>query len=438
MVNVIAVRSETKSRWERRTPLTPAAVRRLVKDRGFEVIVQPSARRVFHDKEFVRAGATLSSDLSPAGVVLGVKEIPPDLLQPGTAYMFFSHVIKGQSYNMPMLARLMELGCTLIDYEAVTDEGGRRLIFFGRFAGLAGMIDSLWALGKRWACEGISTPLAGIDTAHEYESLDEAKHSIREAGKMISRNGLPEAVAPVIVGITGYGNVASGVREILAELPTVQLDPAEVEGVARSGDPARDRIYQVTYAEEDVVAPQDPGHRFGLQDYYDHPEVYEARFSAHLPHLTLLMNCNYWDRRYPRLVTREDVRRLFCADNPPRLRVIGDLSCDIEGSVECTLECTDPGNPVYVYDPETRTIAHGVEGNGPVILAVDILPSELPRDASEAFSETLASFVPALARADFGRPFEALDLPAELLRSVIVHRGELTPSYRYLKAHLRG
>jgi alpha-aminoadipic semialdehyde synthase len=148
------------------------------------------------------------------------------------------------------------------------------------------------------------------------------------------------------------------------------------------------------------------------------------------------MNCNYWDERYPRLVTKDGLRAMWSGEGTPRLRVIGDLGCDVEGAIECTLKCTEPSDPVYVYDPIEGAISSGVDGNGPVVLAVDILPAELPREASEAFSSALAHFLPSLARADFSVPFSELDLPPELLAAVIVHHGELTPDYRYLEAHL--
>ncbi len=148
------------------------------------------------------------------------------------------------------------------------------------------------------------------------------------------------------------------------------------------------------------------------------------------------MNCNYWDERYPRLVTKDQLRKMWSGDTPPRLRVIGDLGCDIEGAVECTLKCTEPSDPIYVYDPIEGTISSGVDGSGPVVLAVDILPAELPREASEEFSSTLAPFLPALAQADFDVPFSELALPPELLGAVIAHRGELTPDYAYIEEHL--
>jgi alpha-aminoadipic semialdehyde synthase len=433
MPGTIAIRRETKSPLERRTPVTPELVDRLVRSSGIEVLVQPSARRVFHDKEYVRAGATMAENLGDSKVILGVKEIPPDLFQPNTAYVFFSHVIKGQPYNMPMLAKMLELGCTLIDYEKICDQDGRRLIFFGRFAGLAGMIDSLWALGQRLRREGYPTPLAEIEPAHAYASLDDAKIAVREAGERIASEGLPEELTPLIIGVAGYGNVAGGVREILAELPNRELEPGNI--VTISEEPSPHCFYQCTFREEHLVERTD-GRAFKLQNYYDHPERYRSVFDQHLAHLTILMNCNYWDDRYPRLVTKKQLKDLWSADTPPRLRVIGDLGCDVEGAVECTLKCTEPSDPVYVYDPLEGTISSGVDGSGPVVLAVDILPAELPREASEEFSSTLSPFLQALAEANFDVPFSELALPPELLGAVIAHRGELTPDYRYIEDHL--
>ncbi len=434
MAGVIGVRRETKSTWERRTPVTPELARHLVADSGLSVLVQPSGRRVFHDKEYVRAGAATPSDLSDAPVILGVKEIPPDALQARTTYLFFSHVIKGQSQNMPMLARLKDLECTLIDYELVRDEKDRRLIFFGRFAGLAGMIDTLWALGARLRSEGVRSAFESLEQAHAYATLQDAKAAVREVGEEIRTHGLPAGLAPLIIGVAGYGNVARGVQEILAELPIRSADPTELHSL--SAEDTAHCIIEATFKEEHLVVPRDGGRHFDLHNYYAHPEHYRSRFSEDLPKLTVLMNCNYWDQRYPRLVTKDDLRRLYDTDDRPRLKVIGDLGCDIEGAVECTLKCTAPGEPVYVYDPERGTISAGVDGPGPVILAVDILPAELPREASEEFAAALGRFLPAIAKADYEVPFDRLNLPPEILRAVILHRGRFTPDFTYLQAHL--
>lgn len=432
----IGVRRETKSPWERRCPITPELARRLISSSAVDVLIQPSARRVFPDSDYTRVGATVTTGLAEANIVIGVKEIPPDLLRPKTAYLFFAHVIKGQPANMPMLKRLMELGCTLIDYEKIVDDDGRRLVFFGRFAGLAGMIDSLWALGQRLKIEGFHTPLADLAPAHHYENLEAAKTAIRSAGERIASDRLPDGLPPVVIGLAGYGNVAKGAREILAELPTRAVAPADLPGL--DAEPSASCFYQTTFKEEHIVVPRESAAGFDLQDYYRNPENYKSDFTRYLPHLTVLMNCNYWDKRYPRLVTIDDLEQLHRGPGAPRLRVIGDLGCDVGGAIQCTTKCTEPGDPVYVYDVATGEVASGFEGNGPAVLAVDILPSELPFEASEEFSKALAPILPALARADFSRPFDSLDLPAEIVRAVIVHQGELTPDFAYLTEHLVG
>jgi alpha-aminoadipic semialdehyde synthase len=308
------------------------------------------------------------------------------------------------------------------------------LIFFGRFAGLAGMIDSLWALGQRLRREGFPTPLAAIEPAHAYESLDEAKIAIREAGEQIASMGLPEELLPLTIGVAGYGNVAGGAREILAELPTREVTPENLADVIEN--PSPHCFFQTTFREEHLVEPKDLGDDFELQDYYDHPEKYRSVFDRYLPYLTVLMNCNYWDERYPRLVTRDQLRDMWSGETEPRLRVIGDLSCDVEGAIECTLKCTEPADPVFVYEPAAGTIVPGIDGNGPVVLAVEILPAELPREASEEFSEALGHFIPALARADYSVPFADLALPPELKGAVIAHGGELAPDYDYISEFL--
>ncbi|HEY66899.1 MAG TPA: hypothetical protein G4N97_01335 [Thermoflexia bacterium] len=433
----IGIRREDKSIWERRVPIIPQHVRQLQEEYGIEVWVQPSEIRVFRDEEFAQAGARVEEDISPCPVVFAVKEIPAHFFQPGHTYVFFAHVIKGQPYNMPMLRRMLELGCQLIDYEKVTDERGRRLIFFGRHAGLAGMIDTLWALGQRLNLEGIPNPFSDLCQTYHYGSLAEAKAAVLALGERIAREGLPEQITPLICGFAGYGNVFRGANEIIELLPVREIQPHEVATVALSSDYARDVIYKVVFKEEHTVEPISPEHRFDLQDYYDHPEKYRSCFHTYLPYLTVIVNCVYWEAKYPRLVTKADLKRLYRGPEPPRLRVIGDISCDIEGAMECTVKCTEPGDPVFVYDPFEDRAIDGFEGQGPVVLAVDILPSELPRDASEYFSGVLMKYVPAIAQADYAAPFEELALPPEIKRAVIVHQGELTPNYRYLEEHAR-
>jgi saccharopine dehydrogenase (NAD+, L-lysine-forming) len=434
---MIGILRESKNRWERRVPLTPDHVAVLTQGQHLRVLVEPSEIRAFSEKAYEEAGASVSSDLSPCRVVLGVKEIPLDRLEHGKAYAFFAHVAKGQKHNMPMLRRLMELGCSLVDYERIVDDRGRRLIFFGLQAGHSGMIDTLWALGRRLRHEGIRpNPFEEIRQALDYATLADAQTAVSAAGERILSEGLPEALTPFVCAFTGYGNTYRGAAEVFDLLPFREIAPTEVPLLAGAGSPDRHAVYKAVFHEEHTVEPASPWDRFDLQDYYAHPERYRPIFSKYLPHLSVLVNCVYWEPKYPRLVTLEALRELFGGQDPPRLKVIGDISCDIGGSVECTVRSTDSGDPLFVYDPLTGRDTLGIEGRGPVVLAVDNLPCELPVDASQHFGDMLLPFVPALARCPWDEPLERLPLPPEILRAVIVHRGKLAPFYVYLERHL--
>ncbi|UCH77600.1 MAG: hypothetical protein JSU81_07645, partial [Candidatus Coatesbacteria bacterium] len=384
----IGLRREDISRWERRAPLTPREVARLVAG-GLPVDVQSSEVRVFEDIAYREAGASVVENLERCNVIFAVKEIPPDVILPDKTYVFFAHVVKGQAANMPMLARLRAERCSLVDYERIVDAEGRRLVFFGRFAGLAGMIDTLWALGKRLAHEGRATPFADLRPAWEYDDLAEARRAVEEVGRRLAAEGCGRDLAPLVVAFAGYGNVSGGAQEILGLLPTEEVAPAEVATLAARGDASEKVVYKTVLKEEHLVEPVAPVAAFDLADYYDFPAKYRPVLANFLGHITVLVNCIYWDPRYPHFVTKADLAKLFGAAEAPRLRVIGDLSCDVEGGIEATVKATDPEAPLYVYDVELREAVDGVAGRGPVILAVFNLPAEIPLDASEYFGRQL-------------------------------------------------
>lgn len=435
MTALIGVRREDKSDWERRVPITPQDAAEL-QAQGIQIIVQSSAIRAFSDQEFAAAGVPVQQDLGPCSLIFGIKEMPEAFFEPGKSYVFFAHVIKGQPYNMSMLQRMLNLGCTLIDYERVVDDKNRRLIFFGWHAGVAGMIDTLWALGQRLAWEGLPTPLAALRQTLHYHDLTEVRKALAEVRARIEEEGLPEELTPLIVGVAGYGNVSRGAQEILDLLPVIEIEPEEVPALAARGNASRHHLYKTVFKEWHMVEPKEPGATFELQDYYQHPEKYRGTFEQYLPYLTVLTNAIFWTERYPRLVTRDFLRELFAGPSRPPLRVIGDISCDVEGAVQVTVKATEPGDPIYVYDPTTGKVTDGHEGEGVVIMAVDILPSELPREASTDFSRILRPFIPALAAADMSVPFAECNLPPEIKRAVIAYQGELTPDYRYIKEFL--
>ena len=434
MSQYIGIRREDKNKWERRVPLVPVHVKELKENHQLQTIIQPSPIRCFSDETYEQAGAIVQEDLSDCNVIFAVKEIPKELFEHQKTYIFFSHIIKGQKYNMPMLKVMMQKQCTLIDYEKIVDEHNRRLIFFGRYAGIAGMVDTLWAFGQRLQqYHNIKTPFAQIKKTYQYPDLQTLKNHLTDIGKQIEREGINEKLVPLIVGFAGYGNVSKGSQEIIDLFPFVELQPTQIS--TAFDDPSNTCIYKVVFKEEDMVRPKDPTQKFMLQEYYDHPERFESKFQQYLPNLSILMNCIYWDARYPRLLSKSYLKDNIHSDMF-RLHIVGDISVDINGAIQPTYKVTTPEQPVYVYSPDTETYSDGLAGEGLAIMAVDNLPCELPKDASTAFSEVLWHFVPDILHADYTVPFADLKLPPEIKNAVILYQGRLTPPYQYINNFL--
>ncbi|NDJ52463.1 MAG: hypothetical protein GYB68_05170 [Chloroflexi bacterium] len=450
--NRIGIRKEDESRrFERRAPLTPEVIRSLIAmypDASF--LIERSERkgyayeRAYKDQEYEDAGAALVEGLSDADVIMGIKEVGLEHLMPDKVYTFFSHTYKGQRENMPLLRKLMQLRCTLIDYEMIVqdveDEDYEfnqlpRDVYFGDFAGYVGIVDTLHALGQRLDYEGIANPFSAVKAAIDYHgeqpgfgSFAVALAAMQDLGDQIRYKGLPDAIAPLIIGVTGGGHSASGVMHMLERLPMIVIKPEELLHFTPSAEEAGHHVY---------VVPFRRSHR--------PPQVSPDTFESYLTHLTVLMNCIKWSDHEPRLVTRSFLKRLFAGSNQPTLRVVGDISGDPNGSVEVT-KATYADHPVFVYEPAqddpsqdwsddlaALTTRYGVDGHGLVVMAVYNLPTSFPREASAAFSDRLSRYVPSLLTTDFQKEFEDLSLSRPLKRATILHKGRLTPDYMYLK-----
>ncbi|MBN1830141.1 MAG: hypothetical protein JW884_13505 [Deltaproteobacteria bacterium] len=432
----IGIRSEDKSPWERRSPLIPKDIQAL-REQGISIVVQASAHRVFSDNDFRSAGIPVQTSLKDCDIIIGIKEIPKDMFEFRKIYLFFAHVIKGQPYNMPMLERMMELETTLLDYERIVDGNNRRLIFFGRHAGMAGMINTLWALGQRLEEENIENPFSVLRQAKNYRNLEEAREELDRVAEVIRTRGIPEILNPLIVGFTGYGNVSQGAQDIFDILPFRSIEPEAPEDIMLNDPASRHVLYKIVFREKHMVQSIDGSQSFDLNHYYrEGVKKYRSQFYRYLPQLTVLVNGIYWDARYPRLMTIEDCRNLWNGTVPPKLKVIGDITCDPGGSIECTVESTSPDDPVYVYDPRNGVISHGFKGWGPLVMAVDILPTEIPYESSCYFSSILREYIPLIAAANYKDDFARLTMIPELKGAMILHRGTLTPDYRYLRKHL--
>ena len=436
MAICLGLRREDKNKWERRVPLIPSHVQELLEEHSVSITLQPSPNRIFADNDYIQAGATINEDLFSCQIILAVKEIPISLLLPNKIYAFFSHTIKGQSENMPMLKKMMELGDTLIDYEKIVDDNGARMVLFGRQAGQAGIIETLWALGQRLLTEGVPNPFSVLRQAYQYSSLVEAKEHFQKLGWSIRNEGLEASLVPMVCGFAGYGSVSKGAQELFDLLPHEEIAPEDVHSLFLNKTFVSNKLYKVVFEEKHMVVPLSSKEVFELQDYYDNPEKYRSNFETFLSDLTVLVNCIYWTPRYPRLVTLPALKALWSSSQTPRLKVIGDISCDIKGSIECTLRATTPDNPVFVYDPIDNTSKDGFEGRGVAVMAIDNLPAEISLESSISFSFSLKSLIPPLINADYSRSFDLCTLPPELKRAVILYKGELTPDFKYLEQYI--
>jgi len=240
----------------------------------------------------------------------------------------------------------------------------------------------------------------------------------------------------VVVGFAGYGNVSRGAQSILDLLPHKVIAPNTLVEMAESFSADTGHIYKVVFKEEDMVKPRQGG--FNLQEYYDSPQKYESRFQDYLPFLQVLVNCIYWTEDYPRLVTRQYLKDQTVLQSNLNLRVIGDISCDIEGSIEITRKATKPDHPCFTYMAADDAFQDGVARQGVTVMAIDNLPCEFPRESSESFSNVLKDFVSEIVNADFQGNFSQLPLSGPLKKALILHNGGFTDDYEYMKGFLTG
>ena len=290
------------------------------------------------------------------------------------------------------------------------------------------MIETLHAYGKKLSLQGIQNPLEQVKQAYEYDSVEEAKSHIRIIGEEIKQSGLP---APAVFGFTGYGNVSQAAQEILDLLPVVEIIPDDLSSQYELASRDTRNVYKVVFREEHIVKRKTGD--FELQDYYNHPENYTSCFTQFLPFLSVVVNCIFWTEDYPRLITREYLSR----DTQIPLIVIGDISVDIEGSIEITNKATYPDKACYTFDPAKNTYEDGIADGGISIMAIDNLPCEFPRESSAAFSEILKRYIPEILNADYHQPMEDLELSYPIKKALILKKGVLTTEYQYMEEFLR-
>uniref|UniRef100_A0A8C2XFK3 Aminoadipate-semialdehyde synthase n=1 Tax=Cyclopterus lumpus TaxID=8103 RepID=A0A8C2XFK3_CYCLU len=379
---VMAIRREDINPWERRAPLAPKHVKELTAA-GVKVLLQPSNRRAIHEKDYMRAGAVLQEDLSEASLILGVKRPPEEKVIPQKTYAFFSHTIKAQEANMGLLDDLLKKDVRLIDYEKMVDANGFRIVAFGHWAGIAGMINILHGLGLRFLALGHHTPFMHIGMAHNYRNVSQAIQAVRDCGYVISMGLMPKSIGPVTFCFTGTGNVSKGAQDILNELPVEYVEPHELKDVSETGDMTK--VYATVLSRHHHLMRKSDGF-YDPMEYEDHPELYTSHFRTSVaPYTTCLINGIYWDPQTPRLLRRLDAQKLMRPKTSPsategspglphKLLAICDISADTGGSIDFMNECTTIDKPFCMYDADQH-IDHDRYGAGnPCVTPVGVTP----------------------------------------------------------------
>jgi alanine dehydrogenase len=396
----IGIVREGKIPHDKRVTLTPAqCVEAMALYPQLNIVVQPSPIRVYKDSEYRSAGITLQEDLSDCDVLIGVKEVNIADLIPHKKYFFFSHTYKQQPYNKALLRAILDKKIQLIDFELLT-KNGERVIAFGRYAGIVGMYNGLKGYGKKI-----------------HQNKMEPAHTRHNKKEMIEELEKLEYDHPIKILITGHGRVAGGAVEVLNAAHIKRVRPEDF--ITKNYD---HNVFTQLNVEHYTSRKSDGG--FDLAEFYADPSGYKSEFMRYAKYADLYVACHYWDSKGPYLFTREDAR-----SKDFNIKMIADISCDIDGPVASTLRSSSIDDPYYGYDPINEKEADFFDANTIGVMAVDNLPCELPRDASKSFGKSfLAHILPALMTGD---PDGIIERASETGLD-----GKLKPRFKYLEDYV--
>lgn len=441
---IIAIRREDQSVWERRAPLSPANVKRLTSKENLKVIVQPSNRRAYPMQAYLNAGAIIQEDISEASVIFGVKQVPVDHLIPNKTYCLFSHTIKAQESNMALLDAILEKNIRLIDYEKLMDESGQRIVAFGKYAGVAGMVNILHGLGLRLLALGHHTPFMHIGPPHNYRNSSMARQAIRDSGYEISLGLMPKSIGPLTFIFTGSGNVSQGAQEVFQELPCEYVPPEMLRKVAEHG--SLNKIYGCIVRRRDHLERKNGG-GFDSQEYDEHPERYISTFSKNIaPYASVVINGIYWAVDSPKLLTIPDAKHLLrpaytpwlptsvgAPALPHRMLAICDVSADPGGSIEFMNECTTIDTPFCLYDADRNKDTKSFKGPGVLVCSIDNMPTQLPCESTDFFGDLLYPYLLSIVQSNAEKPLDQHKFMPEVHGAIIASNGQLTPNFEYIQ-----
>jgi saccharopine dehydrogenase (NAD+, L-lysine-forming) len=399
----IGIIKEGKVPPDFRVALTPKQCRSIIDNfSNVEVFIQKSPIRTYSDAQYEAEGLPLVDTLEHCDVIIGVKEVNLDDLIPNKTFMFFSHTFKKQSYNRVLLQEILNKNVRLIDYEVIKDERNVRLIGFGRYAGIVGCYNG-------FRTYGLKNKLYNLKPANECQDRKEVEAELKKVK-------LPNDFKMVL---TGFGRVGHGAREIMNLLPIREVKPYTYLNKSFSGP-------VFTHLEVENYFDKKDGSEFIRSEFYNQPELYKRGFQKYVPESDMYIPCHYWSSRSPKILTQKDLSNV---DN--RISVVADISCDIADPIASTLRPSKVAHPIYGYDPISGKEVDFMQENAIAVMAVDNLPCELPKDASEDFGNELIKHVlPALVGDDPKRIIERA--------SQTNLNGELMPDFTYLKDYVEG
>jgi len=408
---------EGKTPPDSRVLFTPQQCQALQKKYDLQIVVEPSEGRCIPDSAYQEAGIKMASkaDLEACDILMGIKEVPIDLLIPNKTYFFFSHTIKKQPYNRGLLQAILQKNIRLIDYEVLTNTKGQRVIAFGRFAGIVGAHNGMMTYGRR-------TGAFDLQQMHQYDDYAAAIEYYQTL-----------KFPPMKIVLTGTGRVANGAAEVFDHMNIRKVTPEEF-----IKQPKTAAVYTQLACEDYVTKKmpqklwqewQDNKHRgmpkpemeFDLQDFFDNPQDYNSIFAPYTRVADLMVNGIYWDNAAPRFFTQAEMKK-----DDFNIQVIADITCDIApiASIPSTLKATTIADPVFGYNPQTEKAEAPYQGHTIDMMTIDNLPNELPKDASTSFGKQFTASVieELLGLKDTGM----------INRATITEEGRLGPHFQYL------
>lgn len=398
----IGILREEKVPIDNRVPLSPNQCKTIIEEWGIPIHIQPSEHRCFTNGEYEDVGVVLKEDLSDCRMLIGVKEVPKERLIPNQIYFFFSHTIKAQPYNRDLLLAILDKNIRLIDWECLTNEKGERLIAFGRWAGIVGAHNALYMWAKR-------SGDFKLDRAVAINSFEKVKASYQNI-----------SFPPIRIALTGTGRVGQGCLEILRAAGIREVHPAEYLTGSFS-----EAVFVVLDSGDLNIRKTDGGYQ--QQEFFQNGELYETKFGAYAAKTDLMINGIYWDPKAPAFFTQDEMKQ---ADF--RIKAIADITCDIapHSSIPSTLRPSTIENPIYGYDTQTGKETSAFIDSSVDVMAIDNLPNELPRDASEEFGTMFLKYILPEAI----KP----DRSTMLWNATIAIDGKLNHPFEYLSDFVNG